>query len=130
MHIYNNQIRDVASHAIAFTGHDAQIHDNFIEGAGRHGIYVYGGNNCNVHDNFVNDISQRSIGTWKHIYIGGNNQAGGLPTFRCSVHDNIANDIELGAECRSCKISNNTAARVANNSGDVSTNKIYDNYNL
>ena len=130
VHIYNNQIRDVASHAIAFTGHDAQIHDNFIEGAGRHGIYVYGGNNCNVHDNFVNDISQRSIGTWKHIYIGGNNQAGGLPTFRCSVHDNIANDIELGAECRSCKISNNTAARVANNSGDVSTNKIYDNYNL
>ena len=89
---------------------------------------MFGGNNCNVHDNFINDISQKNIGGYRHIYIGGANQADVLLTWRCSVHNNIANEIDIGPKCQSCKVCNNTTAKVTSYSVYASTNKIYDNY--
>lgn len=116
VHIYNNAIKQVPYHAIAFTGHDAQIHDNFIENVGKHGIYMYGGNNNNIHDNFINNVNRKD-GNWSHICIGANTDPN-FPAWRCNVHDNIAQTIEIGFNAISNKVINNTCSRVVNNSSN------------
>ena len=127
VHIYDNQIKEAASHAITLTGHDAKIYDNFIQGAGKHGIYMYGGNNCSIHDNFVDDASRKKPGYFQEIFVGGNTY--GLQTLRNNVHNNIAYEIVLSSRSNSCTFHDNIG-KTYNRSADVQTNIFYDNHDI